>query len=220
MSFSIPSGNDLLSFAPDTIEESTYYDSLILDNRAKITVVDEKGKPGKVPKGMSGVNTLILAYNPAELTVSRTLDWSTIKTNGQKSQQSYGGGGEDTMSVPVLLDASEWDAAGTQGGSLIQHLKLLHYLASPFEAEAGQTITPPLVKFEWGKMSFIGVITKIGTKIEMFNGEGDPMRAVVTLDLKGVFLPESPEEGALATIGALDKPQGAAGGSESDLEEG
>ena len=208
----------LLSFSPSVVGESAYYDEYILKaaNRAKLKVEDTK-----VPKGLGSIRTLILAYNPESLSVNRSVNWESAPTQGNTSQQSFSGGGEDTMSVPILLDGSEWEQEG--GGSILTYIKYLHYLAAPYDVEGQKKpndIRPCMVSLTWGKLVFLGVITGVKTNIEMFNETGDPMRAVVTVDLKGVFCPESISAGKTLILAAKEKADAGGGGSAEDDGEG
>ena len=205
------STSSLLSFSPSVVGESAYYDEYILKaaNRAKLKVEDTK-----VPKGLGSIRTLILAYNPESLSINRSVNWESAPTSGNTSQQSFSGGGEDTMSVPVLLDGSEWEKDG--GGSILTYIKYLHFLSAPYDVEGqnkAKDIRPCMISLTWGKLTFLGVITSVKTNIEMFNETGDPMRAVITLDLKGVFCPESIAEGKKLVLAAKEKADKGGGGT-------
>ena len=119
-----------LSFTPSAIDESAYYDELILesDKRASLSIVDKTNPPG-----LGNINKLTLAYNPEALNIARTVTWSSQETDGNNTQLAFGGGGEYTIDVPVLLDGSEWEEEG--GGSILKYIQYLNALTEPYDHE-------------------------------------------------------------------------------------
>ena len=117
-----------LSFTPSAIDESAYYDELILesDKRASLSIVDKTNPPG-----LGNINKLTLAYNPEALNIARTVTWSSQETDGNNTQLAFGGGGEYTIDVPVLLDGSEWEEEG--GGSILKYIQYLNALTEPYD---------------------------------------------------------------------------------------
>jgi hypothetical protein len=215
MSSSTSGSGDLLSFEPSEIDESAYYDDLIMDsaNRCSLTIED-----GTNPPGLGNIKTMVLAYNPEQLSISRSVSWTSVETDGNNSQQAYAGGGEDTIDLPVLLDGSEWKEEG--GGSVLQHIEYLHALSAPYDIDGkgkANMIRPPIVSLKMGDLLFVGVVTAIKTTIEMFTATGNPMRAVVSLSLKGAFLPADADAGKDLILAAKAKAdKGKAGSTESD----
>ncbi|MFT6142385.1 MAG: phage protein U [Myxococcota bacterium] len=212
MSFSVPGMSNLLSFIPNALADSAYYDELILDsvNRASFTIQEDTNPPG-----LGTIKTLTLAYNPESLSISRSVKWSSSDTDGNNSQQAFAGGGEDTMDVPVLLDGSEWEVTG--GGSVLTYIEYLHALATPYIVVKGEgeakDIRPPIVSLKLADLVFVGVVTSLKTNIEMFTAEGNPMRAVVTVSLKGLFAPSSESKGKDLILAPKAKPDKGKGGS-------
>ncbi len=211
MSFSVPGMSNLLSFIPNAVDESAYYDDLIIDaaNRAALSIEE-----GTNPPGLGSVKTLTLAYNPEQLSISRSVNWTSAETDGNNSQQAYSGGGEDTMDIPVLLDGSEWEEEG--GGSVLTYIEYLHALSAPYDVEgsgAANDIRPPIVSLKMGDLLFVGIVTALKTTIEMFNASGNPMRAVVTVSLKGAFGPKDIAAGKALILAAKAKADKGKGGS-------
>lgn len=73
--------------------------------------------------------------------------------------------------------------------SILDPLDKLAKLAEPYEATAGtaKKILQPVLRFKWGEFKFVGVITKLDTKILLWDEKGKPRRAELKIEMSGRY---------------------------------
>lgn len=133
------------------------------------------------------VSTWVAMLNPTELSYSRkNLYGATQSVGTSQPQQSYVGGQPDEVSVSLLLDGS---GAIGDAGSIRPRLQELIDLT----AFQGDTHQPYYVHAYWGDFAFRGILSQVDVKFTLFNRDGQPVRASVTLQLKEALSPEEVE---------------------------
>jgi hypothetical protein len=75
--------------------------------------------------------------------------------------------------------------------SILEPLDKLAKLAEPYEATAAtgtaKKILQPVLRFKWGEFKFVGVITKLDTKILLWDDKGKPRRAELKIEMSGRY---------------------------------
>jgi nucleoid-associated protein YgaU len=127
----------------------------------------------------SGTQISVL-FNPTEYSIERANAYKATAILGLSSPLLQFVNGEfDTLSMELFLE-DYTDPATTQSDSVAARLDTLAGLLlidSSLHA-------PPPVRFVWGKLIFDAVIDKLGRKITMFQPDGTPARATVTVSFK------------------------------------
>lgn len=200
MSFSLAGITSSIK-ALNPLGESMYYDEITgNEHRAEIVLLD------------SG-DSLYVQFNPSKLSIARgTANWGSPKTGATNlPTKQYTGHSADTLSVDLLLDASEADEEG--GGSVMGLIEAFHKLTLPYEhTPADGGIRPPLLHFKWGTdgVSFAGVLKDVSYDITMFNEKGLPMRATIKMSMSGEFMPKKTDVASiLAAQFKADAPSSA-----------
>lgn len=128
---------------------------------------------------------------------------------------SYNNGQPDTLSFQLLLDQTEYRpstllgkaalAASPVGNdavskkiaalagwmndeSVMAEVEALYALTLPITAvdgNAGGTMRPPVVIFSWGDLTFRGVVKSLNIDFVVFDEDGLPRRATVTVSMEG-----------------------------------
>ena len=122
----------------------------------------------------SGLN-VVAQYNPKEMGVEQVIDWRTARWEGPDLDAVKMA--PRTMSFELMFDTFE------SGTPIQETVASLHKLSG---VDAGLK-RPSKVKVVWGAdapgtlPAFEGVIESIGVKYTMFNADGVPLRATVSL---------------------------------------
>jgi hypothetical protein len=142
----------------------------LTDEHEKMVFKVEKGSEFKFP------------YNPTTFSIDRGVTWEDAKA----MKEPYGvlhftGGSSDTLNFVTMMDCSE-----EADESLLKPVKELYALTDVSIPNADKTSKrPPIVKLVWGNLSFVGVITSLKVDFTMFSETGEPVRADITVAMKG-----------------------------------
>lgn len=125
--------------------------------------------------------------NPTEISLDRKNAWQSQRSGGgsQKPAEANGmtfAGGEDSLTLSFLLDASELPKVDLQ-----DDMKSLYGLTKMYEFEKdGQKVTrPPVLVAMWGAFVFTGVAESVTIKVTLFDHNAKFKRANVTITMKG-----------------------------------
>jgi hypothetical protein len=114
-------------------------------------------------------------FNPTDYGIDRGASYAELDVPGLKTPiLQFVRGEAQTLSLSLFLDGS--DARQPVAGALAALRK--------FICIDGELHTPPVCLFEWGDVSFQGVATSLKEKYSLFDGDGNVVRATVTLALK------------------------------------
>jgi hypothetical protein len=138
----------------------------------KLTIVGTEGSA-------SGV-IVEAQFNPKEISIDKSVPWQKRKTNGP-------GDLEFTVAEPKTLSC-ELMFDGFESAEPIQaEIEKLHVMS---DVDPGLK-RPPKLKVVWGDEgapgmipAFAAVIESLGVKYTMFDGNGKPLRATVSLRFK------------------------------------
>lgn len=118
-------------------------------------------------------------FNPTEYTLERANSFKSTSVPGLSGPLIHFINGEaDTLSMELFLD--DYTDRPPDGRSVNQRLdELANLLEIDNDAHA-----PPIVRFVWGKLAFKAIIEKLSRKLAMFQPDGRPVRATVSVSFK------------------------------------
>ena len=146
------------------------------------------------PKSGGGP-ALVLPYNPESLEVSASADYKDITTEDGVPGKQYMGRSSRTTTVEARLDAR---ALTRSVADTVQ--QVFGWLGATPGSRSRGAPTPPLLALSWGRQWFDTCLTSASARYTMFATDGAPTRAVLSLGLTEVELPEqrqNPTSGSL-----------------------
>ncbi|HWM08869.1 MAG TPA: LysM peptidoglycan-binding domain-containing protein [Solirubrobacteraceae bacterium] len=155
----------------------------------------------KAELAIDGGETIPVLFNPTEYTITKTNSWNFEEVQGQSlPPPEFGGGSPRVLSLSLLLDATL-----LEGGQSVKSItdKLFKMMEVGDGQPAGGTRSaPPFVTFRWGAVdTFKAVCTSLTVAYQLFQPNGDPIRADVKLDLKQAA------QASTASSGSANRPQ-------------
>jgi nucleoid-associated protein YgaU len=117
-----------------------------------------------------------LKFNPAEYQLSKTNNFAEIAIPGLESPPlQWVRGGAETLSMDLLVDTS-----GTLEDVRVKYVDRLRGLL-----DIDATLhAPPIVRFTWDAAVFTGVLESLATSYTLFDPQGVPLRARLTVSMK------------------------------------
>lgn len=153
--------------------------SIIPENlqKAKILVLDSGG----AAKG-SGIEVL---FNPAQYEIADSGKYTEQKNSWRDNPiLNYAGGNTSTLDMdlffdtgPVLTSSILTSSKATDVSKKVQEFTNLVYIDPDMHA-------PPKVKFVWGSLSFLGVVTAVKSTYTKFTEAGMPIQARIHISLR------------------------------------
>ncbi len=131
-------------------------------------------------------------FNPTDYTINKTNSYSP----------GSGGTGQTTPNVtftqgqPRTLALSLWFDTFSDGPSAAPVTDHTAPLWAMMDVKNGDG-APPIVEFQWGSVHFKAVITSLSEKFMLFQPDGTPVRAMVTVNLQ-----EKPDDAAASSSAA------------------
>ncbi|HYV65378.1 MAG TPA: LysM peptidoglycan-binding domain-containing protein [Myxococcales bacterium] len=118
---------------------------------------------------------LTVLFNPKEFSIQKTVQWEPHKAPGLNvPEHEFTSGNPRILNVELFFDTYE------EKKSVHEYTDKLHNYAL-IDVEKHQ---PPVVMFQWGKISFTGVIETLNLRFTMFLSDGTACRAVASLSIK------------------------------------
>ncbi|KYF79078.1 CIS tube protein [Sorangium sp. So ce394] len=176
---------------------------------ATLKIVSSLAGAGRTLYAPYQTDGIPVRFNPSEYTLTRNQTYADVTIPGlETSIVQFVRGDTQTLSLELYLDRSDRVAhvaapapagPGAQGASpmgggvpstasfdgIDTELKLLRLLVT---IDSGLH-APPVVEFNWGKLSFRGVVATYSERFQMFDEAGNALRARVTLSLKKYMPP-------------------------------
>jgi LysM repeat protein len=128
--------------------------------------------------------TIDCLFNPTEFTVTKTNTWTykEIKGNSFPPPQ-YGGGAPRELSVNLLFDSSLLPPKASVMSICDDLFKMMEVPGG--QHAAGAESAPAFLTFSWGKyQGFKAACTSLTVAYQLFNQNGEPIRADVKMTLK------------------------------------
>jgi Contractile injection system tube protein/LysM domain len=151
-------------------------------DKASLTLYDPAPASGGSQAGKKR-GAIAFQFNPKEVTIAKTAKWERKTTKGSKKAGPPEFSGAEPCKLTVEMF---FDATSTQDGSVVQAVEQLFSCCVPTEESAGQKKpSPPIVVLQWGKISsFPAFVTSVSAKYTLFNGQGLPIRALVSVAME------------------------------------
>jgi nucleoid-associated protein YgaU len=142
--------------------------------KATITVLD----------GARAGHVIEVLFNPTEYSFDRSNAYKSTAVPGLGSPLiQFINGEADQLSMELFLD-DYTDPAQRQTGAVRQSVEeRIADLGNLLDIDR-DLHAPPTVRFGWGPLEFKGVIEKLGRKISLFQPDGTPARARVSISFK------------------------------------
>jgi nucleoid-associated protein YgaU len=126
-------------------------------------------------------------FNPKEYSFAKSNSWKVEQKAGHNVPQvTFGGGQPATLQMELLFDTY---TLGRRGGAAVDvrreytdKLWKLMLVDKALQDPKSKKARPPKVRFQWGKAwSFVAVVTSLQQKFTLFDADGTPVRAAVTI---------------------------------------
>ena len=160
--------------------------------KAKIIILNRNGEETN--------KKIDVLFNPAQYTLSESPLSSTDKDNAKSRARGdmFYGGHSSTLNMELFLDTGSVmsasginDQAATDVSKKVQEFQKLINVEERGEA-------PPIVKFIWGSLSFMGTVTQLTSTFTKFTESGMPIQAKLSLSLQAYH--KRGKEGCLSTF--------------------
>jgi hypothetical protein len=114
-------------------------------------------------------------FNPTEYSVTRGVSYAEIAVPGlQMPLLQFVRGEAQTLSVELFLDRTD------TGESVLEDLEQIRRFVTIDE----ELHAPPVCEFQWGDVTFQGVITSLQERYALFDENGRVLRARLTVSFK------------------------------------
>jgi contractile injection system tube protein/LysM domain-containing protein len=168
---------------------------------------------------IDGGDTITVLFNPTEYTITKTNTWNFKEVQGSSlPPPEFGGGSPRQISLSLLLDNSVLD----DSQSVLQITQDLFKMMEVGDGQSpgGARAQPPYVTFRWGAVdTFKAVCTSLTCAYQLFQPNGDPIRAEVKLDLKQAE-PASTASANSANLGTNPTTRAIAGAGVHTVQDG
>lgn len=140
---------------------------------------DKKSEITITPKvGDKTLPTIKAQFNPQQYSLGKSNQFASVAIPGRDSPIiQFVKGESETLSLELFFDTFSFDPQ--KDVREVYTKKITDLLTINPESHA-----PPVCTVEWGELQFTGIIEKIDSKFTMFNKDGKPVRATLTLTLK------------------------------------
>lgn len=125
----------------------------------------------------TSADTIVAMFNPARLTVSRSVQWQNEQAAKRDNPEMQFTGAEPaTLSIDLLFDTYDTPDERKESVKKKYTDKLLHLTTVE---QHGEKHRPPVCQLQWGElgMFFQGVLQQLETQFTMFMESGTPVRA-------------------------------------------
>ncbi len=130
-------------------------------------------------KALGGGTIVQCQFNPYEYTVSKTNNFSYKAENGSDNPKlNLDKVGPQALKLKLVFDGFE--KKKDVGQEVHKMWDFMNPKKNPDYDENTKT-DPPYVLFQWGKFHFVAVITNMSQKYTLFDSDGTPVRAEVTV---------------------------------------
>jgi hypothetical protein len=120
-------------------------------------------------------------FNPTEYSIDQGMNYAELQVPGlQEPILQFVRGEAKTLSLELFLDGTNRRVPVEDDLEKLQ----------AFVRIDGELHAPPVCRFEWGKVSFEGVVISFKEKFNLFAEDGKVLRARVTLTIKSYRPPE------------------------------
>ena len=137
----------------------------------------EKATITRLDEGLEDVDEtqITVSFNPGQLTVDKSVTYAEQSIVGLDAPiQQFVHGGAESLSFELFFDTYPLREDVRTRTDDVNSLLMVD----------GERHAPPVVRFEWGEISFTAVVESTNTTYEMFLRDGTPVRARIDLTLR------------------------------------
>jgi nucleoid-associated protein YgaU len=150
---------------------------------ATITECEKKNDKVKEKSEESGGLVVRFMFNPTEYTVTKENSYDPkFEAKASAPNMTFTEPKASTLSLSGLIFDSYEEKTPTNPRAKPDVTQKTNVLFKLMNVDS-QTLEPPPVVFEWGVFKFYAVITKVTQKFTLFDKDGTPLRAEVSVDL-------------------------------------
>lgn len=155
----------------------------------------------KAELAIDGGETIPVLFNPTEYTITKSNNWTFDPVQGQSlPPPEFGGGQPREISLSLLLDNSLLDGSRTVKQISDKLFRMME--VGDGRPPGGTRSAPPFVTFRWGAVdTFKAVCTSLTVAYQLFEPNGEPIRASVQLQLKQAA------QASTASAASANRPQ-------------
>jgi nucleoid-associated protein YgaU len=147
-------------------------------------------------------------FNPKEYTFSKSNKWERKKTSGANVPSlTFGGGDPATLQMELFFDTyaskNGSEKAKDVRKEYTEKIWKLMFVDERLKDPKSKKARPPRVLFSWGdNWKFSAVITQLSQKFTLFDGDGTPVRATLTVNFQqekdeSLVPPQNPTSGGV-----------------------
>jgi hypothetical protein len=127
--------------------------------------------------------TIPVQFNPASLRLTLSNSTEGGQSTGRPARQ-YSGNASTELSFDLVFDTA--DEQGSSGGARNVREKTAKVEQFVLAQGTGGTTrpSPPRVKFVWGGLSIVGVMSQLSIDFDLFAPTGEPLRAKMGVSIK------------------------------------
>lgn len=145
----------------------------------------EPSTDGSFSRPGSQIGKIEFQFNPKELSLSKTANWSRPSGRGNKRSgpPQFNGPQPSKLTLEMFFDASD-----SQDNSVVRRVEQLFACCVPTDASHQQHRgSPPWVLFRWGGLTgFLAYISSVSAKYTLFTPGGLPVRAACSVTLEEI----------------------------------
>jgi nucleoid-associated protein YgaU len=129
--------------------------------------------------------TIKCLFNPAELSIAKSAQWSPTKAPGKNAPKlKFTQGQPGTMSLNLTFDTTDTGASVTEYTDALLGLVSVDKRLKDTD-KRNNSARPPWVIFHWGDFhSFKAIVENLQIRFTYFASDGTPLRAQCSLSLK------------------------------------
>ena len=148
--------------------------------KAKI-VIDPNDEPIKGPNG-SMISTIDVQFNPTEYSLSKGAQIAEIPIPGIDSPiLQFIRGQNEKLTLDLFFDTTAERGMGLEARDVTEYTDQIYQLVKI----QSKTHAPPRIQFIWGKkLKFKGIVESVQQKFTLFNPEGVPLRATLSVTFR------------------------------------
>ncbi|MCH5275802.1 MAG: hypothetical protein J1E65_08170 [Lachnospiraceae bacterium] len=145
--------------------------------KAKIEILDLDGN--KIDEDIE------VLFNPTQYTRSDSPRYSKSRGMGAKTSAAmYQGQNASTLNMELFFDTGPVLNASGKGNKAATDVSKKVEKFQELVSIKGEMHAPPIVKFIWGSLSFMGVVTQLSSTFTKFTESGMPIQAKLSLSLR------------------------------------
>lgn len=141
-------------------------------------------KGGLAPAKIINLSTqdeVLFMFNPFEYTISKSNTWEKETAKGVNvPKQVFQRGGAASLQLTLHFDSMKEQEDVRGYTDTLWKMMMIDDQNRDSVTDKG---SPPVVAFEWGRLYFKAIITKMDQKFTVFMADGTPVRCTVTVSL-------------------------------------